>query len=303
MDHSRGLYRSTFCALLDDPDFQNLPPNAKLTHFCLRYSILANHAGIYVLRLAVLREHSGLSARSQQKALEQLAELPEPSKPWIYRERSVVWIRNHLRFAPGISLTNENNRKGIVRILQGLPRLRIVRDFCVYYELPLPEDFAIPEEEGGGPEGVRRGSGGGSDLLITDTDTKTEMKGSIRPTCEDCVAALCELETVTGKLYALGTNGKRELLHARHVEHGLEKCLDVIRVVGKRLATSTDPKFRRFARPKTLFGPRNFRDYLEEVEGVDNQEPAREQTADGATGFPSYGSEWRDGGRIPGRET
>lgn len=92
--------------------------------------------------------------------------------------------------------------------------------------------------------------------------------------CADCVAVLQELATLTGKLYPLNAAGFYEGgLHERHQEHGRELCLQVVRISGARLWRSEEPKYRAFCRPSTLFGRKNFRKYLEEVQLADAQRP------------------------------
>jgi hypothetical protein len=72
-----------------------------------------------------------------------------------------------------------------------------------------------------------------------------------------------ELEELSEVAPRWTERGHIEKIHSRHAEHGVEKCLDVVRVVVPRLMRSDD--FKRFARVDTLFGPKNFLKYLDEV--------------------------------------
>jgi uncharacterized phage protein (TIGR02220 family) len=88
--------------------------------------------------------------------------------------------------------------------------------------------------------------------------------------CVDCERVIGLLNVVTsrkgGQVFRLDKNGIREGLHTRHTMHGVEKCVQVVQVVGVRLASKHETY--AFARPDTLFGTKNFEKYLEEVKGV-----------------------------------
>jgi hypothetical protein len=111
--------------------------------------------------------------------------------------------------------------------------------------------------------------------------------------CEECLRVLRALNELTGRsgptlLTIKSRDGTREYLHQRHKEYGVDACLRVVAITGRRMMR--DPKMSPFCRPDTLFRPKNFPRYLEEL-------PSRpEQTADEVTGFPSSRGPlpWRD---------
>jgi hypothetical protein len=136
----RGVYRGTYSALIDDPDYQRLSARARLALLTMRLSREAGVACIFRLYVAVLAEQTGLRIDEVEAALKELASSPNAARPWIYREGSIVWIRNGLRYDPNVRLGDERHRKGVERAVEALPRLEIVAKFCDYYEIAKPFD-------------------------------------------------------------------------------------------------------------------------------------------------------------------
>jgi hypothetical protein len=141
-----GTYRGVYTSLIDDPDYQRLTANARLTLLTLRLCAHAGVAVIFRLYTAVLAEQTGLAVHDVEAALGELEKSPSAERPWIYREAGVVWVRNALRHDPNVSLGHDKHRTAIVRAVAGLPRLGIVRRFCRYYGLAWPI-----ERDGKGP--------------------------------------------------------------------------------------------------------------------------------------------------------
>lgn len=130
----RGPYRSVYCAIQDDPDFQSLSPNSRYVWWALKFSPQGNVAGIFMLFMEALERNTGLNRKRLAEALDELE-----SSRWIARDGPLVWIRNGLRFEPGYSMDQPEKRKGVLNMLRGLPRLPILRRFCTYYGLE-PDD-------------------------------------------------------------------------------------------------------------------------------------------------------------------
>jgi uncharacterized phage protein (TIGR02220 family) len=86
--------------------------------------------------------------------------------------------------------------------------------------------------------------------------------------CEGCVTVLREFYSLTGRKYRLNGTPVYEGLHARHQERGVDACLGVLRL--KAGEWKGDPKMDKFIRPSTLYGPKNFIEYLAEAEGSEN---------------------------------
>lgn len=125
---SRGSYRSIYTVLIDGPDYQALPPNAKLLLFTLKLNL--GPTGIDVLYSAVLEPQTGLTPEQVALSLDVLEH-----SGWIERERNVVWVVGGLANEPSRSLSNPNHRKEILDHLRSLPRLAIVERFRRRYDL------------------------------------------------------------------------------------------------------------------------------------------------------------------------
>jgi len=143
---SRGVYRGIYSALPDDPDFQRLTPDARLTLLIARVCQQAGPAAIFRYYPELLRLQTGLSAKRLDAALVELE-----VGNWLYRDGTVLWIRNGLRHDPSTTLANQHHRTSIVRWLEGLPKESIVLKFCDYYSLPYPFEahvngHAIPSQ-------------------------------------------------------------------------------------------------------------------------------------------------------------
>jgi hypothetical protein len=170
---SRGVYRGIYSALPDDPDFQRLAPDARLTLLVARLCSQAGPAAIFRYYPALLCAQTGLTARRLESALGELER-----GLWIYREGVIIWIRNGLRHDPCTHLANANHKKSVVRWLKSLPRLKIVLTFCDYYSLPYP--FDSPSN------GLRIGSETKDSESDTDTESDTEPP-SIPPKGDDAL--------------------------------------------------------------------------------------------------------------------
>lgn len=131
----RGTYRGIFSALVDDPDFQALSPQARHVFLTLRVCLQLGPAGIFRYYPAILAEQTGLDPEVIDKALAELA-----AGRWVIREGPILWIRNALRHDPAMRLSDAKHRKTVDRWLSGLPKLHIVLTFCDYYGIPRPFD-------------------------------------------------------------------------------------------------------------------------------------------------------------------
>lgn len=129
----RGEYRAIHVALIDDPDFLQLSPPARLALMTLK--LILGVSGIDVVRALVpeLMATTGYDEATIRAAVDELT-----AGRWILIEGRVVWLRNGLRFEPSKPLASENGRKGISAHLETLPRVALVNRFADYYGLPRP---------------------------------------------------------------------------------------------------------------------------------------------------------------------
>ena len=148
MGVDRGPYRSVYCVLLNSPEFRSLSRDAKNLLTTLMLTDMANMAHIFVCDeggLLTLSRQSGIPSRTLPKALRELSETH-----WAYHQDDIIWVRNGLRFDPGISLANENHKKGVLNILKSLPKSEIIARFCKYYALDMPSEC----HSNGPPRGI-----------------------------------------------------------------------------------------------------------------------------------------------------
>jgi hypothetical protein len=175
----RGQYRSITVVLLDGPDFQELPPEARWVFTVLKISM--GPCGIEVwypdALVAVLAARTGHSPQVVGDMLDVLQ-----ATGWIRAERNVVWIVKQLRFEPAMSHNNELHRVAVAAHLKGLPRLAIVGDFIRLYQSYLPQWEELAKEYPQPSKGVAIAYGKGSEGVanhrdrdrIPNTETETE---------------------------------------------------------------------------------------------------------------------------------
>lgn len=149
---ARGEYRAIHTVIVDTPEFQALSRDAQLAWFHLKLRL--GPTGIDTMPAAEAQLAEGIEGDTHTLShthththghglAEALRELVKGG--WLLREGPVLWLRNALRFEPGLTPTNEKHRTSILRHLEGLPKLPIVNQFAEYYDLPLPfPDVGVP---------------------------------------------------------------------------------------------------------------------------------------------------------------
>ncbi len=128
---SRGVFRSIYINIWDDVDFKKLTPNEKLLLLYFRTSPLSNMPVIYKYYFEAIEDHTGLNRKQIIKALDTLSHTL-----WVTVSDGYIWMRNGLKYDPNIYLNNEKHISGIKSIIESLPKLKIVNDFCKYYNIP-----------------------------------------------------------------------------------------------------------------------------------------------------------------------
>jgi len=133
----RGVYRSVYTVLQDDPDFQELEPMDRHVLQSLIISPDCNIARIFVQYLGPLAARTGYSEKMCRTSI---LRLENHGNHWIYWDEKVnlVWIRNGLKFAPDVSLNNVNHVRNIEKTLVALPKSPLIPQFCKYYGLAVP---------------------------------------------------------------------------------------------------------------------------------------------------------------------
>ena len=136
MKPERGQYRAITVVLLDGPDFQKLPPEARWVFVALKIGV--GPCGIQVEYPAGLVEKlAGRTGYTQAVVAEQLDTLQATG--WIRTDRNVVWVVKQLKFEPAMTAKNEKHRVAVHSHVKGLPTLAIVGDFIREYRDYLPD--------------------------------------------------------------------------------------------------------------------------------------------------------------------
>jgi uncharacterized phage protein (TIGR02220 family) len=138
-EESRGNYRSTYQSLVDDPDFQALPPEQRHVMHVLKVTRVANYAGIYLVddgELVTIAKQVGIDQSELLTAFDGLE-----AGHWLYYMPPLLWVRNALRFEPSISLRNRNHRRSMARHLCSLEASPLVVAFCRYYGFDVPPGY------------------------------------------------------------------------------------------------------------------------------------------------------------------
>ena len=176
MSKRGGEYRCIRRVLLDDPEFQALPVNARTLLLYLKINFGPTGMDVWyeaelVIRLA---QQSGLGGKAIGRALAQLEEAQ-----WIRRELHLIWVVGQLDDDPHMKPSDEKHRKSIQLHVAGLPNLPLKERFVEAH----PKWFAdAPSVIGetrrafeGPSEGLRRVHEDPSEALGT-TDEKTEYE-------------------------------------------------------------------------------------------------------------------------------
>lgn len=158
----KGEYRGIYEAVLDDPDFQELPSAARHCFFVLRLKL--GRAGIAPFARPLLPIYTGLPAEECELGVEALI-----AADWIRCERNVIWLRNGIRHDPLQPMANGNQRTGLEKYLGTLPKLAIANECARYYGLraPFPELDETPAD-GSPSEGASEGMPIPSELRKTE---------------------------------------------------------------------------------------------------------------------------------------
>lgn len=151
----RGVYRGVYSALIDDEDFQTLTPEARLILLTLRICRDAGPAVIFRYYPEVVARQTGLTLPGLEQGLVELAEAG-----WVERERSVVWVKNGLRYDPTMRLSNAKHLAAVCRAVAALPKVSLRLKFLEYYQIteafdrlsqgyriPIPPEYRIPSTE------------------------------------------------------------------------------------------------------------------------------------------------------------
>lgn len=159
----RGEWRGIYVALLDSPEWQALSAQARSVFLVLKMKL--GKSGIGVFYPEALPRLTGFSGPECDAALDELCdgiamvsgyyrdggsnhEIDVPDA-WVLRDGPLFWIRNGLRFEPGVNLANANHRKGILLHLKTLPKSPLLRAFSRYYGI-VKDEMSYNERKASG---------------------------------------------------------------------------------------------------------------------------------------------------------
>jgi hypothetical protein len=138
-----GRYRSVRVAKWGDPDFQRLSGHSRLLLMALLTGSTSSLADIGHAYIEALVAETDLSPAEIEAAFGELEKKPTPTRSFVVREGSVVWVRDALADDPARGkdpdIRNPKHLTAIETILGSLPRGSVlVKKFRAYYKLNRP---------------------------------------------------------------------------------------------------------------------------------------------------------------------
>ena len=265
----RGSYRAIYSVLLDDLDFRKLPARVRHIFLTLKISRLNNIANIFLLDeggLVTISAQAGIPLEGVQEGIQILSE-----GDWVCFEPPVIWIKNGLRYDPLFVEANENHRKAVTKVIEGLPKCKTIISFCKYYNLDIPFEYPSDTLETPSPitdsdsDNEYRIQNTDSDNRFRSTDSEEILSG--KPDCAPdnnilYKSIIEDLNDKAGANYKSGTQKTRDLIKARWNE-GFR--LDDFKIVHiKKIGEWKGTKMAKFIRPITLYGTK-FESYLNQI--------------------------------------
>jgi uncharacterized phage protein (TIGR02220 family) len=257
---ARGVFRGLYSVLFDDPDFRRLPTSARFLLVTLRLCRDAGPSAIFEYSGELLMRQTGLSPRALETSFQALE-----AGSWIVREYPIVWVRNGLRYDPLLRLADPKHKRGVIRWVNTLPRLKIVLSFCDYYELPRPFEgpwetsLKEKEKEKEYGKGKEVDSLSGSRDREPDHASRTVGAQPLRQQARDILAFLNQQAHKSFR----DSDPNLKLIEAR-LASGMTPA-NLRGIVARKVRTwSRDPKMAQFLRPATLFSATNAEQYLGE---------------------------------------
>jgi len=167
-EDGKGAYRSVYCSIWDDPEFQGFSPHAQLVFFSLRTCKECNFPCIFTFYpSSIIERMPKVPYEDIMVGWEELV-----AAGWIKYQRPVLWIVKGLVNEPNFGPKNPKHILGIQNILNSLPKLEILNDFRKYYRFRMPKgrgtdtgiDTHADQGEGEG-EGEGEGNNGGGNAV------------------------------------------------------------------------------------------------------------------------------------------
>jgi hypothetical protein len=130
-------YRSAYCRLLDDPDFQALSPEAQRLWFFLRFSQECGPTGLFRWYPPLTSSRMRVTEENLKRYLNELV-----TQDYVRLETGYILIRNALRFEPTFKpAVNSKHLVAVHRHLAALGHLQIARGLLDELGLSYPSEW------------------------------------------------------------------------------------------------------------------------------------------------------------------
>lgn len=168
-------YRSAYCRLLDDPDFQALSPEAQRLWFFLRFSRECGPTGLFRFYPELTCSRMKITDAQMRPALAELT-----AKRWAKLEVGYILLRNAMKFEPTFRPSaNSKHLVAVHRHVAPLGRLRIAHELLEDMGLRKPIEWeSIPSPDHRVPKGYQGGTEGVSEGYREGIDTVSRTSGS-----------------------------------------------------------------------------------------------------------------------------
>jgi hypothetical protein len=162
-------YRSIYCRIVDDPQFQALSANAKLLWYTLKVSHECGPLNLFRFYRGMFIERTGLCAADFDAAMNRLID-----DGYLFFEQGYVLIHNGMRYEPNFRPAKDPKHLAHVYAQLGpLKGLALTLRLLDENDLPVPEGWGIEDPS----KGLRRGYQGSTKPLgSTDPQTETERE-------------------------------------------------------------------------------------------------------------------------------
>jgi len=265
-----GTYRSIASVLLDLPKYRELPQLSRHILLTLLTSRINNLSGVFLLDEGAVVTLAAQVGTDQTSLIEALKGLE--SGGWLESEGQVCWVVGQLERDPHVWQSNPKHRSAIATIFAGLPPTKsVVKRFCDKYGLQCPDNHLGDETE--------------SEGCPPQDDKKTERRRKVTPEQKAIYQRIIsDLNKKTGRQYTIRSTRTISLINARLKEGFTPEDFEKVHTV-KAKDWGRDPHMSKYLRPETLYSPKHFESYVNQV-GIPGNESEfsrkGEQTMDAA---------------------
>lgn len=125
-----GRYQTLYQSITSNLEFRDFSSYAQLVFYTLKFCKENNAANLFEVYTETLSRRNGLSADEIEKGLIELEQ-----KGWIKREMELMWIVKGLKNNPSFTLNNVKHRTALLKCINELPKMGLLKHFMEYYSL------------------------------------------------------------------------------------------------------------------------------------------------------------------------